>query len=311
MINASEAIITDGIKKLLSTISVTNNLNFSAFARQNIMDKDFNMFMSQLKETNQTLDFFCDFEKISANVDNIKLSLCMLNSLIGTTDLRRSVETIWKRDPSAFSVMDILIAVRSNGKKTILNADGECINLDRLFCSVDGVIDYLENTGLADIFRDKKINDLVDYVFGIETGLDSNARKNRSGHVMERMVADILNHYNIKYRKEVCSTEWANLQQVLGDDEKRFDFVIETVRKTYLIEVNFYSGGGSKLNEVARSYSEIAPKINSVPDFEFVWITDGIGWRHAKNKLQEAYNVIPRIYNLTSIKDFIKEVKEQ
>ena len=275
------------------------------------MNKDFDKFMSQLQETNQTLDFFCDFDKIAANVENIKLSLCMLNSLIGTTDLRRSVETIWNRDRSAFSVMDILIAVRSDGKKAVLNSAGECIILDRLFTSVDGVVEYLEGTGLADIFRERRINDLVDYVFGIETGLDSNARKNRSGHVMEGMVADILKKHGVKFRQEVYSTELPNLQRVLGDDEKRFDFVIQTDAKTYLIEVNFYSGGGSKLNEVARSYSDIAPKVNSVPGFEFVWITDGIGWKSARNKLQEAYNIIPSIYNLVSIEDFIKEVKEQ
>ena len=275
------------------------------------MSKDFDKFMSQLQETNQTLGFFCDFDKISANVDNIKLSLCMLNSMIGTTDLRRSVETIWNRDRSAFSVMDILIAVRSEGKKVVLNSAGDCIVLDRLFTSIDGVLEYLEGTGLADLFRQKKIKDLVDYVFGIETGLDSNARNNRSGHVMEGMVASILTKNNIEYRQEVYSTEWKDLQKVLGDDEKRFDFVIQTPKKTYLIEVNFYSGGGSKLNEVARSYSDIAPKINSVPGFEFVWITDGIGWKSAKNKLQEAYSIIPRIYNLTSINEFLQEVKGQ
>lgn len=273
------------------------------------MDKDFDKFMSQLQETNQTLDFFCDFDKIADNVENIKLSLCMLNSLIGTTDLRRSVETIWNRDKTAFNIMDILIAVRSDGKKVVLNAAGQCVVLDKLFTSVDGVIEYLEGTGLADIFRQKKINDLVDYVFGIETGLDSNARKNRSGHVMEGMVSNIFNKNGIKYRQEVYSTEWPNLQDVLGDDEKRFDFVINTAHKTYLIEVNFYSGGGSKLNEVARSYSDIAPKVNSVPGFEFVWITDGIGWKSAKNKLQEAYSIIPSIYNLTSIKNFIQKIK--
>lgn len=274
------------------------------------MSKDFNKFMSQLQETNQTLDFFCDFDKIAANVDNIKLSLCMLNSMIGTTDLRKSVETIWNRDRSAFGVMDILIAVRSEGKKVVLNSAGDCIILDRLFTSIDGVMEFLEGSGLADLFRQKKINNLVDYVFGIETGLDSNARKNRSGHVMEGMVESILKKNDIKFRQEVYSTEWPNLQKVLGDDEKRFDFVIQTSKKTYLIEVNFYSGGGSKLNEVARSYSDIAPKINSVSGFEFVWITDGIGWKSAKNKLQEAYSIIPSIYNLTNINDFLQEVKD-
>ena len=90
---------------------------------------------------------------------------------------------------------------------------------------------------------------------------------------------------------------------------RSFDFVIETEQKIFLIEVNFYSSGGSKLNEVARSYSDIAPKINSVSGFEFVWITDGIGWKSARNKLQEAYNIIPSIYNLTNMQDFINLIK--
>ena len=277
------------------------------------MNKDFNLFMSQLQETNQTLDFFCDFDKISQNVADIKLSLCMLNSLIGSTDMRKSVETIWKRDKSAFNVMDILIAVRSEGKKKVLDSLGRCVVLDSLFESVDGIMEFLDNTGLTEILQSKKINDLVDYVFGIETGLDTNARKNRSGHVMEGMVARILDKNGISYRQEVYSSdyssEWPAITKVLGDDEKRFDFVIKTKHKTYLIEVNFYSGGGSKLNEVARSYSDIAPKINSVPGFEFVWITDGIGWNSAKNKLQEAYSIIPSVYNLTNIRSFIESLK--
>ena len=273
------------------------------------MAKDFNNFMSQLQETNQTLDFFCDFEKILQNVEDIKLSLCMLNSLIGSSDMRKSVETIWNRDKTAFNVMDILIAVRSEGKKKVLDSLGNCVVLDSLFESVNGIMEFLDNTGLAEIFQSKKIKDLVDYVFGIETGLDTNARKNRSGHVMEGMVARIFDDNGISYRQEVYSSEWPEITKVLGDDEKRFDFVVETTDKTYLMEVNFYSSGGSKLNEVARSYSDIAPKINSVPGFEFVWITDGIGWNSAKNKLQEAYSIIPSIYNLTDVTEFINKIK--
>ena len=274
------------------------------------MAKDFSTFMSQLQETNQTLDFFCDFEKINRNVSDIKLSLCMLNSLIGASNMRAAVETLWQRDKSAFNVMDILIAVRSEGRKKVLNRLGECVVLDSLFNTVDGVMEFLNDTGLGSIFQSRKIKDLSDYVFGIETGLDTNARKNRSGHVMEKMVGSIFDKNGIEYRTEVYSSEWSAITKVLGDDEKRFDFVVETTSKTYLIEVNFYSGGGSKLNEVARSYSDLSPKINSVVGFEFVWITDGIGWHSARNKIQEAYNIIPSVYNLTSIKDFIEIIKQ-
>lgn len=269
---------------------------------------EFATFMSQLKETNQTLDFFCDFDKIHDNVEDIKLSLCMLNSLIGAADMQSAVETIWRRDKSAFNVMDILIAVRSEGKKKVLNSLGECVVLDSLFESVDGVMEFLHDTGLAEVLQSQKITNLVDYVFGVETGLDSNARKNRSGHVMENVVAEIFENNGVDYRTEVYSSEWAEMTKALGDDEKRFDFVIETPQKIYLIEVNFYSGGGSKLNEVARAYSDIAPKINAVDGFEFVWITDGIGWNSAKNKLQEAFNIIPSIYNLSTIEHFISKI---
>lgn len=270
-----------------------------------MMNKDFDTFMSQLQETNQTLDFFCDFNKIVQNVNNIKLSLCMLNSLIGAPNLRKAVETIWRRDRTAFDVMEILIAVRDRGNKKVIDTKGRCVPLSSFFFDIDGVMEYLESTGLAEVLQQQKIKNLVDYVFGIETGLDSNARKNRSGHVMERMIARIFTTNNISFRQEVYSSEWPEITNVLGDDKKRFDFVVQKNGTTYLIEVNFYSGGGSKLNEVARSYSEIAPKINAVNGFEFVWITDGIGWRSAKNKLQEAYSIIPSIYNLTSIADFL------
>ncbi|MGN1247666.1 MAG: DpnII family type II restriction endonuclease [Paludibacteraceae bacterium] len=155
----------------------------------------------------------------------------------------------------------------------------------------------------------KEVKDLVDYVFGVETGLDTNARKNRSGEITETLVARIFANAGIRYREQVSSKEFPAIAAVLGADQKVFDFVITTNAKTYLIEVNFYSGGGSKLNEVARSYTDVAPKVNGVPGFEFVWITDGIGWNSARNKLEEAFAAIPCIYNLTTITEFIALVK--
>jgi len=125
---------------------------------------------------------------------------------------------------------------------------------------------------------------------------------------MEGTVARILKENGIPFRQEVYSSEFPELT-VLGTDEKRFDFYVKTRKKRYLIEVNFYSGGGSKLNEVARAYTELAPKVNSVNGYEFVWITDGIGWKSAKNKLEEAYNTIPSVYNLSNINSFVALLK--
>lgn len=274
------------------------------------MNKDFGLFMSQLQETNQTLEFFCDFNKISANVADVEMSLNMLNYLIGKEDLVQGVQEIWERDSNVFEVLGILIAVRDGGKKPVVDSGGNVVLLKSYFESEEKVVEFLVETGLAKIFNSRRIKNLVDYVFGIETGLDTNARKNRSGHIMENTVARLFRENNIRFRQEVYSSEFPELS-VLGTDEKRFDFYIKTPCREYLIEVNFYSSGGSKLNEVSRSYTELAPKINSVKGFEFVWITDGIGWKSARNKLEEAYVNIPSVYNLTTITDFIKLIQKQ
>ena len=275
------------------------------------MNTDFDTFMSQLRETNATLGFFCDFKKIANNVEDIAISLNMLNYLIGKADLRAAVEAVWKRDKTVFDVMDILIATREKDNKMFFDETGQFRKVHSLFQSVDGIMEFLEGTGLADVFRNQEIRDLEDYVFGVETGLDTNARKNRSGEITESLVKRLFTNAGIDFRQQVSSNEFPAVAAALGADQKVFDFVITTDTKTYLIEVNFYSGGGSKLNEVARSYTDIAPKINSIKGFEFVWITDGIGWNSARNKLQEAFAAIPSIYNFTTINNFINNISIQ
>lgn len=271
--------------------------------------EQFDLFISQLRETNATLDFYCDFPKIAKNVADIEISLNTLNYLIGKDDLRTAVQALWDRDKRVFEVMDIMIATRKKDGKKYIDNDGSMHLIHSLFSSVDGVMKFIEGTGLDKVFKNKEVKDLVDYVFGVETGLDTNARKNRSGEITETLVARIFDNAGIKYRQQVSSKEFPAISAVLGADQKVFDFAITTKDKTYLIEVNFYSGGGSKLNEVARSYTDVAPKVNGVPGFEFVWITDGEGWISARNKLEEAFAAIPSIYNLTTISDFIESLK--
>jgi type II restriction enzyme len=268
----------------------------------------FNDFMEQLSATNSTLDFFVDFDKISKNVDKISIKLNQLNYLIGKEDIPQAVKQLYKENKNCFSVLKILIAVRDN--KEVMTPDGGVIFLNSYFESENKIIEYINETGLAEIFKNKSIKNLVDYVFGIEVGLDTNARKNRGGKNMEKLIASIFHKHNIPFKTEVKSDTFSALKS-LGEDIKRFDFVIKTKKKTYLIEVNYYNSGGSKLNETARAYTDIAPKINQYDDFEFVWITDGKGWHSAKNKLKEAFNTIPKLYNLTSISDFIDIVKKE
>ena len=273
-------------------------------------ETEFKTFMSQLSETNATLSYWTDFKKVKTNVASIEIKLNTLNYLLGKDDLQAAITQLWNNDKRVFDVLQILIACRKRDKKKVINADSEFVLLESYLTTLDGVIEFIEGTGLAKIFKNKNVKNLVDYVFGVEVGLDSNARKNRSGDAMEDTVELIIKGSGLKYRKEVYSSEFPAITKALGTDKKRFDFVIEAKNKTYLAEVNFYSSGGSKLNETARSFTELAPKINVVDGFELLWVTDGKGWESAKNKLQEAFYTIPSVYNLTTLRGFLDGIKE-
>lgn len=275
------------------------------------MEKNFDLFMSQLAETNATLDFYTDFSKIRENVRSIEIKLNTLNYLIGKIDLDAAVKELWDNDKRVFSILDILIATRKEQNKKYLDDMGKPHLIHELLGSYEGVLKFLKETGMAEVLQNKDIKNLVDYVFGVEAGLDTHARKNRSGDITELLLHRILTANGIEHRMEVYSHEFPELQNALGADEKRFDFMIETKRCTYLIEVNFYNGGGSKPNEVARAYRELSPIVNNVDGFEFVWVTDGQGWNSARNKLEEAYNEIDRMYNFESLGDFLTEVKSE
>jgi type II restriction enzyme len=274
------------------------------------MSEQFKIFLSQLSETNATLDYFTDFGKIITNINKISIKLNQLNYLIGKDDLGKAIVELYQENPKVFEVLDILIAVRKKDNKKIIHSSGDIILLDTFFHSPKTILEYIESTGLGDIFRNKNVTNLVDYVFGIEVGLDTNARKNRGGDNMSKAVSLIFDNAKVFYKKEVNHTVYPEIIS-LGADVKRFDFVIKTKVKTYLIETNFYNSGGSKLNETARSYSDVAPKINQYKNYEFVWITDGQGWHTAKNKLEEAFSIIPHLYNLTTLNLFVEKIKEE
>ncbi len=274
------------------------------------MSEQFEIFLSQLAETNATLAYFTDFKKISDNVSKIEIKLNQLNYLIGKEDLKLAIKKLFEENPKTFDVLGILIAVRKKKNTKTFNKKGEIVTLNSYFESHESIFEYIEETGLGDIFRNKSVKNLVDYVFGIEVGLDTNARKNRGGENMSTAVSLFFDEAKIFYKKEVSNTVFPEIVS-LGTDVKHFDFAVKTTKKTYLIEANFYNSGGSKLNETARSYSDIAPKINRYDNYEFIWITDGKGWFSAKNKLEEAYNTIPGMYNLSTLQTFIEKINKE
>ncbi|WP_367748999.1 type II restriction endonuclease [Helicobacter pylori] len=270
----------------------------------------FDTFLKSLKTSNRTLDFFTDWQKCFKNKNKISIALNHLNFLLGkdTKELKNCIKSLFKEYPKAFNVLNILIAVRDKDD-IVLDANGNFYPLYSYFEDDEKVYEFIRQTGLEQIFCNRNIKDLNDFVFGIEVGLDSNARKNRSGKVMENHLSGLFTNAQLNFKEQVETREFEDLCQAFGDNIKKFDFVVCGKDKTYFIEANFYTISGSKFNEAARSYQDLALKFEAFPNYEFIWITDGIGWLDAKSKLQEAYKSV-EIYNLSNVNDFISKVQK-
>lgn len=272
---------------------------------------DFSSFYGKMSEIQVGLDYYTDFQKVRDNVKPISMRLAQLNYLIGQKNMRKAIEELWEENPKAFSVMGILLAVRKSQNKKACGRDGVEHPVYSYFDDVDHVLEFVEDSGLIEVFQDKHIKNLVDYVFGVEAGLDSHGRKNRIGKIMASKVAQRFEEAGISYEREMKSKNFPAIKAVLGKDSKRFDFVVSCSNKAFLIEVNYYASHGSKATEILRSYMDVSKKISSVDGFEFVWITDGPGWNKAKEQLNEAYNEIPYMYNLNTLQEFIDMIQNE
>lgn len=277
------------------------------------MDRDFTAWLSKFKKSIANYDYYVDFRKIHDNVDKIKVELNILNSLIGSTNIEVDFDNIIEKYPETLKCIPILLAVRSNEIYAI-DGEGEFIyQFKKLNYSVEQYKTFMRKTGLFDLIKNHLVNNLVDYVTGVETGLDSNGRKNRGGHLMEDLVENYIKKSgNIEYYKEIYIHEIQNKWGIdlsaisnKGKAEKRFDFVVKTDNMIYAIETNFYGGGGSKLNETARSYKTLAGEADTIDGFTFVWFTDGIGWKSARNNLQETFEVMKHIYSIDDMENGI------
>ena len=270
--------------------------------------RDFNEWLSEFRESISNYKYYIDFEKVFRNVDKIKVELNILNSLIGSKNIKEDFKNIISKYPETLKCIPVLLAVRSSEIYAI-DFEGEYkYNFKNLNYSLEQYEIFMEKTGLFELIQNKIINNLLDYVTGIETGLDSNGRKNRGGHLMEDLVESFIYKAGFKkdetYFKEMYISQiqkkWGvDLSSVsnTGKTEKRFDFVIKTKKQIYVIETNFYASSGSKLNETARSYKTITKEIEEIDDVTFIWFTDGIGWKNAKNNLEETFDVLEHLFN--------------
>lgn len=279
------------------------------------MRRNFEEWLKQFKFSISGYKYYIDFEKVYRNVENIKIELNILNSLIGDTKIERDFENIIEKYPETLKCIPILLAVR---QMEIYAQDekGEfTYNFKKQNYSIEQYKVFMRETGLFELLEKHIVNNLVDYCLGVETGLDSNGRKNRGGHQMEDLVEAYIKKSGVKeYYKEMYLTDiekkWnVDLSAISGNgiSTKRFDFVVKTDNMIYIIETNFYggNGGGSKLNETARSYKMISQEADTIEGVTFVWFTDGTAWRSARRNLEETFNVMENIYNINDMENGI------
>ncbi len=279
-------------------------------------NRDFNNWLSGFRESIADYGYYINFEKVHRNVDNIKVELNILNSLIGSKNIEQDFENLVNKYPEVLKCIPLLLAVRANEIYTI-DSEGEfTYNFKKPNLSVEQYKIFMRKTGLFDLIENHIVNNLVDYATGVETGLDSNGRKNRGGHLMENLVENFIQKTGFvkdeSYFKEMyihqITDKWnIDLSAISnqGKTEKRFDFVVKTPNMIYGIETNFYGSGGSKLNETARSYKTLALETDTIDGFTFVWFTDGKGWTSARHNLEETFDVMEHIYNIKDLENGI------
>lgn len=276
------------------------------------MKRNFEKWLSKFCSSISDYKYYIDFDKVYKNVNALKIELNILNSLIGSKNIEQDFKNILKKYPNVLKCIPILLAVRNYEIAVLDNGNLYNYNFENMNYSIEQYNIFMRETGLFDLLSNHLINNLVDYVCGVETGLDSNGRKNRGGHLMENLIEKYLKQTKLTYYKEMYLNEignkWnLNLSSLSnnGKADKRFDFVVKTDSCIYGIETNFYTGGGSKLNETARSYKMLATEAKNIKNFCFVWFTDGLGWKSAKNNLEETFDVMEHIYNIDDIKSGI------
>ena len=280
------------------------------------MNRNFNDWLSNFKSSISDYSYYVDFEKIYRNVDKLKVELNILNSLIGSKNIKEEFQNILMKYPETLECIPLLLAVRAKEVFIKDEINEYLFSFKKMIYSINDYVDFMEKSGLFDLLQNHIINNLYDYVLGIEVGLDSNGRKNRGGHLMENLVEKFIKKAGFKkdvtYFKEMylknIEKKWGlDLSFMSGNNvsSKRFDFVIKTDNQVYVIETNFYASGGSKLNETARSYKMLASEAKKVNGVTFIWITDGIGWTSARKNLEETFNEMETLYSINDLENGI------
>lgn len=276
------------------------------------MKRNFIEWLGTFKDNISDYKYYINFEKVYKNVEENKVEFNMLNSLLGSKNIEEDFINLVTKYPEVLKCIPILLAVR-NMEIPAMDEEGAFIyNFKKINQNLEQYIVFMNKTGLFDLLANRGVTNIIDFVLGVETGLDSNGRKNRGGHLMEDLIEGYLKSEGVEYYKEMylkdIEEKWGIDLSALsnnGKSAKRFDFVVKTNSMVYGIETNFYTSGGSKLNETARSYKMIAEESKNIEGFKFVWFTDGKGWTIARKNLEETFDVLDSMYNINDVENGI------
>lgn len=282
------------------------------------MKRDFNDWLSKFKTSISDYTYYVDFDKIYKNVDKVKVELNILNSLIGSKNIEEEFQNILIKYPETLECIPLLLAIRSKEIFVKDEIKEYLFKFDEMVYSMKDYIKFMNESGLFDLLQNHIINNLYDYVLGIEVGLDSHARKSRGGDLMENLVESYIikagfvkgeTYFKEMYLKDIEEKWNLDLSAMSGNNvsTKRFDFVIKTENQVYVIETNFYATQGSKLNETARSYKMLAQESKKVDGVTFIWFTDGTGWNSARKNLEETFNELETMYNIDDLENGVLE----
>lgn len=279
----------------------------------------FDYLMSTLKESIKDWSYFVNWDKVYNNVKDIEIELNILNYLIGKDNIEDEAKYLIKKHPEVMKVIPILLACREKEYQiTFTDSNNRFVNKSYKFNNktitdedINDAVEFMKKTKIFDLFSNKTIKNVVDYVFGVEVGLDSNGRKNRSGDsmegIVEKYICELCKEKRYEYLKQATPNQikmaWG-YHVTVDKTARRFDFAINTGNNLYLIETNYYGGGGSKLKATAGEYKTLYD-ITKKDGHTFIWITDGKGWLTASKPLEETFYHNEYIFNLSMLEDNI------
>ncbi|WP_257787909.1 type II restriction endonuclease [Lentilactobacillus curieae] len=294
----------------------------------------FQYFMKTRLTTNRTPSYWVKWENANKHIASYEVSLNTLNYLVGKENIAEEARKLFLEQPNLIKTIPLLIASRDMTLDVlIVDADNEMSHslidfLNPDISKIDLYLNFMKDSGLLN-FLEKELNEsLVDYVLGVQVGLDSNGRKNRSGQQNERILATLLErvvsgdeslHYLLQPTQVQMFNQWGILVPEVTPSKnkggRRYDGAIynDLTETVTIIETNFYGSGGSKLKAVAGEFSDLySVNFKNAKNVNFVWISDGPGWDTAKNPMEEAFAIIPNIINVTMAKNgYLSELVEK